>query len=479
MESESLGHKAVSGAIWAAIDRFGSMALQFFVNLILARLLTPTDFGTIGMLYIFIAVSMTLAEGGFASALIQKKESTQLDYSTIFLWNLGSSLTLYGIIFCLSPYVADFYDLSELTSILRIFGLSIILSSMVAVQVARLQKSLSFKTLAIVNVLSYILGSGIAIIMAFNGYGVWSLVALNLVYIALKILLFYILTKWLPSLTFSYSSFKSLFNFGGYLLCANLLQTACQNIQGLIIGKRFSAAQLGYYSQAEKLNSVVSESIPRIIVQVMYPVYSKIQDDRDRLVATVIMNIRIISFFIFPLISCLILVAHPMIEFLYGEKWLISVPYFRILCIGGIFTSLTNINFYAVAAVGESRSLFLWSFYKWSILLLLLIGGSFISMTAMVWGVVLSHFNIFMVNLLLSRKYVGISLIEVIKSMLPTALLSTTILLIIYFINCHIYHFNWILIIALFLISFSGLAYLFNFKSLKESLSLLRRIREK
>ena len=477
MEPESLGNKAVKGAVWAAIDRFGSMALQFFVNLVLARLLTPSDFGTIGMLYIFIAVSITLSEGGFASALIQKKESTQVDYSTIFFWNLGTSVALYGIIYVLAPFIADFYDLYELSRILRIFGLSIVFSSIVSVQIAKLQKNLSFKHLAIVNILSYIIGSGIAIIMAFNGYGVWSLVALNLVYIAFKILLFYFLTKWLPDLVFSYSSLKKLFNFGGYLLCANLLQTACQNVQGLIIGKRFSAAQLGYYSQAEKLNSVVSESIPRIIVQVMYPVYSKIQDDRQRLVSTVLMNIRIISFFIFPLIACLILVSQPLIEFLYGEKWLISVPYFRILCVGGIFTSLTNINYYAVAAVGESRSLFLWSFYKWGVLLLLLIGSSFISMTAMVWGVVLSNFNIFMVNVLLSRKFVGISLRGVCRSIMPIAMLSIGILSFLFLIDSLFNHLPWPLLIIVYLISFLGFSYLFHFKSLNESLNLLRKIR--
>lgn len=471
--ADSLGHKAVTGAIWAAIDRVGGMILQFMVNLILARLLTPSDFGTVGMLTIFIAVSMTLVDGGFASALIQRKESDQTDFSTIFYWNFGVSVFFYGIIFIISPLVAGFYRMPILCEILKVLGLLIVLNAIISVQVAKLQKTIQFKRLAIVNIISYASGSILGIIMAFNDYGVWSLVGMNIFSSFIKVVIFYLVTRWRPSLTFSIESFKKLFSFGGYLLCANLLQTGCQNAQGLIIGKQFSATQLGYYSQAEKLNSVTSDSLPRIIIQVMYPVYSQIQDERIKLINTVLMNIRVIAYIIFPLLLCLVLTADSIIVFLYGEEWLPSAPYFQILCVGGIFTCLTNINYYAVAAAGKSKALFGWSFYKWGFLLLLLIGTSFIGMKALVWGITLSNFNIFLVNAFLSRKYVGVGFKELSHSLLPIVILSFSLYIGIYLLANEFLNIHWISIIALYIISYIILSYIFKIKAFNEMKGLL------
>lgn len=472
----SLGDKAVSGAIWAAVDRVGSMALQFVVNLVLARLLTPADFGAVGMLTIFIAVSVTLVDGGFASALIQKKESNQSDFSTIFFWNFGISIFFYVIIFIISPWVASFYKMPILLNILRALGLTIILNGILSVQIAKLQKNIQFKSLAAVNIISYASGAAIGILMAVNGYGVWSLVGLNIISAFIKIILFYLITRWCPSLIFSFESFKRLFSFGGYLLCANILQTGCQNAQGLIIGKQFSADQLGFYTQADKLNAVTSDSLPRIIIQVMYPVYSRLQDDREKLIYTVLMNLRVVAYIIFPILFSLILTANPIISFLYGEKWLPSVPYFQILCVGGLFTCLTNINYYAVAAVGQSKALFWWSFYKWGVLLAILISTSFIGMKALVWGITASHFNIFMVNTFLSRKYVGVRLREVAYSLLPIFSLTISLYFVTLFLNIAVEHINWIIIIIVFLLSYFVLSYILKIRAYQDTISLISRL---
>ncbi len=349
---DSLGHTAVKGAVWASIDRFTSMGIQFIVNLVLARLLLPADFGMIGMLAIFITVSQTLIDGGFASALIQKKEPTQVDYSTIFFWNLIFSAFLYGILFFSAPLIAEFYAMPSLSAVLRVMALNLILTGIFAIQKTRLQKQFEFKTLAIVNISAYTLGAIIAILFALYDFGVWSLVVMQLSYGAFSIFLLCCITRWFPSICFSKASLKKLFGFGGYIMAANILQTICLNIQGIIIGKRFSATQMGYYSQAFKLDQVTSYSIPQIIVQVMYPVYSTIQDDKERLNKMVLMNMRVIAFMIFPLLAMLILVAEPLIGGLYGSKWLPAAPYFRIFCVGGFFVCLQHVNLYAVAAVG-------------------------------------------------------------------------------------------------------------------------------
>lgn len=410
MGKESLANKALKGSIWAAFDKFGTLGIQFIVNLVLARLLMPSDFGAVGMLAIFIAVSNTLIEGGFGSALIQKKTPTQTDYSTIFFWNVGIAIAIYFLLFLASPYIAVFFKMEILKGVLRGIGISLIFTAVATIQTNRLQKQLQFNTIAATNILSFVLAGIVSVILAFYGYGVWSLVALQVTQSFLRVMILLILTKWLPSLVFSIHSFRNLFGFGGYLLIANILQEACKNVQGLIIGKRFSASQMGYFSQAYKLDTITSYSIPQIIVQVMFPIYSSFQDDDKRLVELLAMNIRVIAFIVFPVLGGLILMADPIILLLYGETWIPAAPYFRILCVGGMFVCLQNVNFYAVASKGKSRVLFFVSFYKWGMLLGLLLLGMLFGMTGLMWSMVLSNFNIYLVNAYLSSKYVGLPL---------------------------------------------------------------------
>ncbi len=416
------GNMAAKGAAWAAIDRFGSMGIQFVVNLMLARILVPADFGIIGMLAIFIAVSQTLIDSGFASALIQKKHPTQTDYSTIFYWNLTFSSFLYLVLYLISPLVAEFFSMPLLTDVLRVIAINLIVTSVFAVQKTRLQKSLAFKTIACADLGSYILGGACGIAMARCGMGVWSLVGMQLVNGVSSVIILFVATRWTPSACFSVRSLRELFGFGGFIMAANILQTVCQNLQGLIIGRRFSATQMGYFSQAYKLDQITSYSIPQIFIQVMFPVYSSLQDDRERLNSMVLMNMRVISLVVFPILALLILVAGPLIKMLYGEEWLPSVPYFRVLCVGGFFVCLQNINYYAVAAVGKSRTLFRWSIYKWSFLIVALLVGMEFGMYGILWGMVLSNINICVVNVGLSARHNRLSVWSQIRAVLPVGL---------------------------------------------------------
>lgn len=472
--SASIGHKAATGAIWASIDRFGFMALQFGVNLILARLLTPADFGIIGMLAIFIAVSQVLIDGGFASALIQKQFPTQADYSTIFFWNLTFSLFLYLILFFCSPLVAKFYSMPILNDVLKTIGLNLIITSVLSIQMTRLRKQLEFKKIAITNISSYIIGASVAIFLANNGFGVWSLVVMQLFNSSMSIAILWFLTKWYPSLCFSKNTMKELFSFGGYIMAASILQEICKNLQGIIIGKKFSATQMGYYSQAYKLDQVSSYSIPQVIVQVMYPVYSSLQEDKEKLSNVLAMNIRVISFIIFPLIGLLILIADPLIFLLYGEKWMPCVPYYKILCVGGLFVCLQNVNFYAVAAIGKSKSLFYWSFYKWGILIAALLIGMNFGMTGLLWGMVLSSINIYIVNASLVSKHIGVSLIKQFSLIFPILIL----VLIAMFVSQILYIKVWaeVLHVVIYLSVFMITAKLLNLKSLRETIKTINMI---
>ena len=422
--TESIAKKAIKGTVWSACDRFGVMVLQFAVNLILARLLTPSDFGIIGLLYIFIAISQTFIDGGFGSALIQKKNPTEIDYSTIFYWNIFISLIFYGILFISSHWISDFYHLPILSNILKVLGCSLILNGINAIQVNRLQKKLKFNTLAKTNISSYLMSASLTIFLANNGYGVWSLVAMAICQPTFRIMFLFILTRWHPKLAFSTQSLKDLISFGGYLLIGNLLESIFKNIQGLIIGRKFSAAQMGYYSQADKLDQLVSFSIPQVISSVMYPVFSQYQDDKERLMELMKYDFRVISFGIYPLLICLIIISEQLILFLYGEKWLPSVPYFQILCVGGFLYSINNIVYYAVAASGKSKALLGVSIYKWLMLGVFLMIGMNFGMKGIMWGIALSYWNIFFTNAMLAKKYVGITISLIIISLLPAFLVS-------------------------------------------------------
>ena len=421
--NEALGRKVIGGTIWASIDRIGAMALQFIVNLILARLLMPEDFGYIGMLAIFISVSQTLVDGGFGSALIQKKKPTQTDYSTIFFWNLIFSIFLYALLYISAPLVAYFFKLPLLGKILRVLGLTLIVNSLIIVQNNRLRKQLAFRTIALINISSLLVASAIAIFAAYKGCGVWSLVIMQILYGVFQACLLWGIVRWFPDLTFSFESLKKLFGFGGYLLAANILQVFCQNMQGIIIGRKFSATQMGFYAQAKKLDDV-STALPNIIVQVIFPMYSQYQDNKQKLKELLGLSVRIISYLIFPLMLLLILIAEPLIAFLYGEKWLTCVPYFQVLCVGGLFACLQNVNYYAVAAVGKSAALFRWSFYKWGVLLTLLFVGAFWGIYGVLWGMVISSINIFLVNAALAFKYVGYTFSRQVRDFIPVLIIS-------------------------------------------------------
>lgn len=472
--TDSFGHKAVKGAIWATIDRFGSMGILFAVNLILSRLLLPADFGMIGMLAIFIAVSQTLVDGGFGSALIQKKNPNQTDYSTIFYWNLIFSTILYLILFAVAPLIARFFDMPLLNKVLRVIALNIIITSVITIQRTKLQKQLAFKTIAIVNLSSYIIGAASAIIMARFGYGVWSLVWMQLIYGCCSLILLWTVTSWRPSSVFSIGSMKELFGFGGFIMAAGILQTLCQNLQGLIIGKRFSATQMGYFSQAYKLDQVTSYSIPQVIVQVMYPVYSSIQDDKKRLNNMVLMNMRVVAFVVFPILATLILIAEPLIEFLYGQKWIPSAPYFKVLCVGGFFVCIQNLNFYAVAAVGKSKSLFKWSFYKWGFLVAALLIGMNFGMYGILWGMVASAFNIFITNAFLVSRHTSLSVIHQLRNIIPIFVLMSISI----FVGACVQY--WLAIpfisASLVLINYLIIAQLLNMRALADTKKLIHKL---
>lgn len=472
-------NRTTKSILWAAIDKFGIVMLQFVINLVLARLLTPDDFGCVGMIMIFVAVSQTLIDGGFASALIQKVNASQTDYSTIFYWNILFSCLLYLGIFLAAPWVAEFFRIEALEGLLRVLGVVVIINALTLVQRTILRKAINFRVIAIVDILSCSASAAVAIYMAYRGCGAWSIVGMQLSNALLSTILFWSMSKWRPMLAFSAHSFRSLFSYGGYLLIANIMQDVCTHIQGVVIGRNFSASQTGLYAQAKKMDEVASMTLPALLCQVLFPLYSEKQNDKEALVDMLRGNMRMISFVVFPLMMLLIIVANPVFVLLYGDKWVDAVPYFQVLCIGGFFSSLYNFNYYAVAAVGRSKALFYWGCYKWGVLLVLLLIGAQISMMGVLVAMVLSCANIYVTNALLAQKYVGYSFKVQITDILPIlgcTLVSGAVTYMLY----TSFAIHWVVCGLIFVAIYLTMAYILQLRAIKDAgLFLSKLIRKR
>jgi O-antigen/teichoic acid export membrane protein len=466
---ENLKAKTVSGMIWSALQRFGTMGISFVSNIVLARLLTPDDYGCIGMLAIFITVSNTFVDGGFGSALIQKKDVTQKDYSTIFWWNLFLSVVLYGVLFISAPAVSRFYNIPLLESVLQVQGVVLIINALNIVQTNQLRKSINFKRLATIHIVSHIVAAVLAIVLAYMGWGVWALVTQQIVASSITSVMLWVMNRWMPSLCFSVESFKQLFNFGGFILASDLINTFCNNVQGLLIGKFFNPATLGYYTQAFKLENVASLSISSVVNQVSYPVLSKLQSDNIAMKNTIHRLVSSIAYITFPLMLLLVLIAEPLILLLYGEKWIPSIPYFQIICIGGIAVCLQGVTYQAVASIGKSRELFWWTIIKRGLGLILVIGGMLLfDMDGLLWGFVISCWVLTVINSFLVDRFIGYSLYRQFKDLLPIIMVSIVTFIATYLV-INIFNFNiYIEIIFsffLYLLIYLSLSSIFKIKS--------------
>ena len=423
--ADDLKQKATSGVAWTSIQKFAGMGVSFIAGIILARLLTPEDYGCIGMLSIFMLLAGAFVDGGFASALIQKKRPTQEDYSTIFFFNLGMSLLMYVILFACAPAIARFYKMPILSSVLRVQGLVLIINALSLIQSNQLRKQFKFKKIAIVTLITSIVSFSVTIIMAYKGFGVWSLVVMNLLTAFIPAVVYWVTNKWFPLWVFSKASFKELFSFGIFMFLTTIITRICNNIQGLLIGRFYNPATMGYYSKAKSTEEMASTSLSSVIDQVAYPLYAEYQNDKPMLINVIKKLTLSIAYITFPMMLLLILLAKPIFVLLYSERWLDSVPYFQILCIAGIAICLQGVNYQAIAAIGKSKAMFSWTLVKRAIGLALIVGGlAAFGMKGLLVGMVMQSWLIYLINAYQVHKYVGYKLSIQFFDLLPTMVLS-------------------------------------------------------
>ena len=415
MGQTSLKQQTVSGMIWSAIGKFGTMGISFVSNMVLARLLMPSDYGTIAMLHIFIALSNLLIIGGFSSALIQKKDAKHIDYTSVFYWNVVASIILYFTLFFCAPAIERFYNMPELSKVLRIQSISIVISAFSAVQTSILSKQLNFKVLTNRNIVAALCGTIVSIIMALSGCGVWSLVASNLVTSTASVFLLWKMSSWRPTWEFSLASLKELFAFGGLLMFSSVFTKLFSELQGMIIGKYYTAKDLGYYQQARSLEQIPTESLTQIVTQVSFPVFSKLQTEEERLRMAVKKNISSLTYANFGMVVLLIVIATPLIRMLYGFKWDQSIPYFQILCISGMFQPLNNMNVSVIKSLGKSKMLFFSHIAYKSIGILALFVGIQFGVQGLLWAVVFSALVMYIMTTAINKKLIGYGMIQQIK----------------------------------------------------------------
>lgn len=342
------------GVIWSAIERFSVQGISFLLGIIIARLVTPNEYGLIAMLTIFMAIAQAFIDSGFGNALIQKKDRNEIDYSTVFYFNIVISILLYGILYVCVPLIASFYSQPELTSVTRWIGLNLIFISLSIVQRTRLNVDLNFKLQAKVSLAAVIISGIIGITLAYNGYGVWALVSQNLLNNLLSTIFLWVAAKWKPLLTFSMDSFKKLFSFGSKLLASGLLHTVYLNLYSLVIGKFYNAADVGFYNRAYTISQYPSTNIVSIITRAIYPVQCAHQDDDNWLEGHFLSYLRMGCFIVFPLMALLAVISRPLVLLVLTEKWLPAADLISILSLAYMWYPVMVINNQMLNVKGRS-----------------------------------------------------------------------------------------------------------------------------
>ncbi len=416
----SLKEKTVKGVSWSAIDTIASSGITFFVGVILARLLPPVEFGVLGMITIFIAISNSIIDSGFSNALIRKSDATQADYNTVFLFNLFLSIILYVVLFIGSPAVSHFFSEPRLINLTRVMGLILIINAFGIIQRTLLVKKVDFKTQAKISFISSICSGVVGIGMALGGLGVWSLVGQQLSRQFLNSLLLWLFSKWRPALEFSKQSFKELFGFGSKLLISGLLVTLYQNIYYIIIGKFYTASLLGQYTRAEQFKTIFTFNFTTVVQRVSYPVLSSIQDDPARLKQAYKRVIKTTMLLSLCGMLSMAAVAKPLIVLLIGEKWLTSVYFLQIICFAGILYPLHAINLNILQVKGRSDLFLKLEIIKKLIAIIPICLGVFLGIKFMLWGSVCNSYIAYFLNSYYSADLINYPTWEQIKDLLPS-----------------------------------------------------------
>lgn len=419
MGTESLKNKAVSGAMWRMFEMIVCQVVAFGVGIVLARLLSPEDYGAVGMLAIFFAVANCFKDCGFGTALVQNKNRTEEDYSTAFIFNVGSSLVIYLIFFITAPFIAAFYDMPILTDITRVSALSFILSGLTGVQYAKLNIDMNFKFRSQMSILGQILSGVTGLALAYMGFGVWALVLQGLIAGAITGIVLWLSSGWRPMLQFSVAAFKRLWGFGANMLGSGIINTVYNNLYTLVIGKCFNPSSVGMYNRANGYASLPSTVIMDMSLGVNFPILAQLQDDRDRLLSAYERLLKVPIYVLYPMLIGMIVLAEPLIQVMIGDKWLPCVPYLQILCVGYMFYPLNGLNVNLLMVKGRPDLVLKLDYIKKPIGILMLVAAIPFGIIWMMVGKALYSVIVYAMNCYYTDKILDYGFVKQVKVLIP------------------------------------------------------------
>ena len=421
---ESLKHKAVNGIFWKVAEQGAKQFIYFGISIILARLIMPDQFGMIAMLGVFIGLAGVVVDSGFTMALMRKNDRTQADLSTVYWFNVIVSISCYFILFLFAPLIAQFYEMEQLTSILRVTALSMVIGSVAGVHRTILSIEMNFKALTMYNMLGVIVSGIIGIVMAYMGFQVWALVTQNIVMVLVTTIGLWIVVKWRPSFIISRQSLKEFFGFGSKMLASSLLDTLYSNIYSVVIGKVYKASDLAYFNRSDSLTTMTSSLPTSILQSVTYPMLCRLQDDDKALKNGYRRTIRLSGFVVFPLCLGVGAVAFPLINVLYTGVWLYTATLLSIMVFNRMWYPIHAINLNLLIVKGRSDLFFRLEIIKKIQAVVILCVTMPMGLVAMCYGSIVSSLLSLIWNTYYTGKFIHMTIFDQLKDLMPTIILS-------------------------------------------------------
>ena len=425
----------VKNLIWRLGERLGAKMVQFIVQIILAKMLAPKLMGTIGLILVFIEILQIFIESGLGNALIQKKDADDLDFSSVFYFNCVICALMYLLMFFAAPFISGFYDKPELTPVIRVMSLVLIVSGMKNVQQAYVSRNMLFKRFFFATLIGTIIASAVGIAMAYSGMGLWALVAQNLVNVTVDTLILWITVKWRPKKCFSFQRLKYLYSYGWKLFASSLMEVIYLKLRNLIIGKRYSDESLAFYTYAEYFPQFITSILNSSIDSVLLPSMSKVQDSRENVKNMTRRAIKIGTFLMMPFMVGIMVCAEPIVKIVLTPDWLPIIPYLRILCISYAFMPIHTANLNAIKAIGRSDTYLKLEIIKKFVDFTAIITTMFISVKAMVYGMLVASIISQVINAWPNKKLLDYSYLEQVKDMMPQIIASVVMGIVVYLVN--------------------------------------------
>ena len=425
----------IGNFIWRFAERCGAQLVTFIVSIVLARILDPKDYGTIALVTVFTTILQVFVDSGLGTALIQKKDADDLDFSSVFYFNFIVCIILYVGMFIAAPYIALFYKDTTLTPVIRVISLTIVISGVKGIQQAYVSKNMLFKRFFFSTIGGTIFSAVLGIAMAYMGYGVWALVAQQLSNTAIDTLILWLTVKWRPKKMFSYERLKGLFSFGWKLLISSLLDTAYNNLRNLIIGKLYSSSDLAFYNQGEKFPKVIVMNINASIDSVLLPTMSVEQDNPERIKQMTRRAIKTSTYVMAPLMMGLAFCAEPIVRLVLTDKWIFCIPFLRIFCITYMFWPVHTANLNAINAMGRSDWFLRLEIIKKIVGLAILLSTMWFGVMAMAYSLLLSSVLSQIINSWPNRKLLKYGYLEQVRDFAPGILLAVLMGICVHFVE--------------------------------------------